>query len=475
MSRKPWQNGSSSHVLERIDRVTFGLFLALVIIGWLMIYSVSYEEVKTASSWLDTSAGKQLVWIGICAFIFGFIMLVDAKFWQVFAYPIYFISLSLLFLVLFLGTNIKGATSWFSFGGFSFQPSELAKFGTSLALSAYLSNYSTNLQRFRHQLIAFSFIVPPIFLILLQPDAGSALVFLSFFLVLYRQGLSASYYIVGISSAGLLLMGLVYDPGKITLMILLGALFILAYNYKEQLKRHLMIGLGFLAIGAYFLLNSEPESLFFLIAGAGVLFLTLSFLQYQNRNGRLALLLGMAFIAGTGLVFASNYAFNNVLKPHQQDRINVWLQPDKCDERGSLYNLIQSKTAIGSGGLSGKGFLQGTMTRLNYVPEQSTDFIFCTIGEEQGFIGVLAVLVLFVLLLYRITILAERQRSVFSRSYAYCIAGIIFLHFFINIAMTMGIMPIIGIPLPFISKGGSSLLGFTIMIAVLIKLDKHRL
>lgn len=474
MNRKPWQNGYSSDVLVRIDRVTFGLFLALVIIGWLMVYSVSYEELKTASSWLDSSAGKQLIWIGICAFIFGFIMLVDVKFWQVFAYPIYFVSLGLLVLVLFLGTNIKGATSWFSFGGFSFQPSELAKFGTSLALSAYLSNYSTNLLRLRHQLLSFSLILPPILFILLQPDAGSAMVFLSFLLVMYREGLSASYYIVGFLSAALLLLGLLYDPGKITLAIMFGALFILAFYYKEPLKRQLMGGVGLLAIGAYFLLSKEPEFLFFLIAGSGVLFLTLSYLQYQNRNGRLALLLGIAFIAGTCLVYASNYAFNNVLKPHQQDRINVWLQPEKCDEKGSLYNLIQSKTAIGSGGLSGKGFLQGTMTRLNYVPEQSTDFIFCTIGEEQGFIGVVAVVALFVLLLYRITILAERQRSVFSRSYAYCIAGIIFVHFFINIAMTMGIMPIIGIPLPFISKGGSSLLGFTIMIAVLIKLDKHR-
>ena len=472
--RRVTRGEKGSPILGHIDVVAFCLFLALVIVGWLMVFSVGFEEFRSpeGASFLSTSAGKQAIWIGICGLVFAFIMLFDWKFWQTFAYPIYAFSLALLVLVLFLGTNIKGATSWFSFGGFSFQPSEIAKFGTALAVSGFLSSYSTNLKDTRSQFISIAIIIVPIFLILLQPDAGSALVFLSFFLVLYREGLNPAYYVVAGMMGALLIMGLVIDPMKIALGLTLLALVAMAYSLKS--KRSLYWTLGALAVagGAYYL--SRLDYLPQVLGASFFLLLPMSFVLYQQRNGRLALSLLFFLFMGTGIAFAANYAFNNVLKPHQQDRINVWLQPDKCDERGSLYNLLQSKTAIGSGGLQGKGFLQGTMTKGNFVPEQSTDFIFCTIGEEQGFIGAFGIIVLFLLLLYRISMIAERQRNNFSRHYAYCIAGIIFIHFFINIGMTMGLMPIIGIPLPFISKGGSSLMGFTIMIAVMLKLDKHR-
>lgn len=472
--RRALRREGASPILGHIDLITFSLFLALAVVGWLMVFSVGFEEFRVGEgvSFLSTSAGKQAIWIGICALIFAFIMLLDWKFWQTFAYAIYAISIGLLVLVLFLGTNIKGATSWFTFGGFSFQPSEIAKFGAALALSGFLSSYSTDLRKTRSQLISLTIIVTPILLILAQPDAGSALVFLSFFLVLFREGLNPGYYIAAGIMGALLIAGLVYEPENITLALALLALLAMTYNLKSKQRLYWMLGALLVGGASYYLV--QMEYLPYVLSGSLLLFLVLSYVLYRQRNGRLAAILFFFLIAGSGLAFAANYGFNNILKPHQQDRINVWLQPDKCDERGSLYNLVQSKTAIGSGGLQGKGFLKGTMTKGNFVPEQSTDFIFCTIGEEQGFIGTFGIIALFLLLLFRITMIAERQRASFSRIYAYCVAGIIFLHFFINIGMTMGLTPIIGIPLPFISKGGSSLMGFTIMIAVMLKLDKHR-
>ncbi len=462
-------------VLGRIDWMTFCLFLGLAVIGWMMIFSVSYEEYRQLgpSGFLSTSAGKQAIWLGICGGIFAFIMLFDHKFWQTFAYPVYAFSMLMLVLVLFLGTNIKGATSWFSFGGFSFQPSELAKFGTCLGVSAFLSAYSTDLRNARAQLTVLGLLLVPMLLILLQPDAGSALVFTSFLVVLFRQGLSSTYYIVGGLSIMLLILGLVFPPLPIMIALALLGTAVLAYQLPAQYKGYALGGVAVLGAGSYFLYGLDYG--WHVLGALAVAFLVAAFAAYQNRNGRLAFLLAIFLLAGSGLAYAASYGFNQVLKPHQQDRINVWLQPEKCDERGSLYNLAQSKTAIGSGGLEGKGFLNGTMTKLNYVPEQSTDFIFCTIGEEQGFIGAMGIVVLFLLLMLRITVLAERQRSAFARNYAYCVAGIVFIHVFINIGMTMGLMPIIGIPLPLISKGGSSLLGFTLMIAVLLKMDKHRM
>lgn len=461
-------------VFGRIDTIAFCLFLTLVGVGLMMIFSVNYEDFRQDGwgGFLGTAAGKQAMWIGICGLIFGAIMILDSKLWQTFAYPIYAFSLLLLVLVLFLGTNIKGATSWFSFGGFSVQPSELAKFGTCLAVSAYLSTYSTDLKQIKAQLLTVVLLLAPMLLILLQPDAGSALVFLSFLAVMYRAGLSPSYYILGGAFALLLGLGLIYDPWILSLALLMLVLAFLVYNVDTRRRTYLALGTLATLVLAYFLVR---EGLWKYVAGGALLaFFLLAAVHWQQRKIRLAALAGFFFSMGSGVVFAASYAFNEVLQPHQQDRINMWLKPNGCDRRGSLYNLIQSKTAIGSGGLSGKGFLNGTMTKLNYVPEQSTDFIFCTIGEEQGFIGSLCFIILFLLLLMRITVLAERQRTDFAMYYAYCVAGILFLHFFINIGMTMGLAPIIGIPLPFISKGGSSLMGFTIMMAVLLKLDKHR-
>jgi rod shape determining protein RodA len=458
---------------RKIDWMTFSLFLSLVGIGWLMIYTVGYGEEyqKGINHFIfNTDVGKQTLWILVCMFTFFFIFIIDRKFWQTFAYPIYIFSLLLLVAVLFLGKEIKGATAWFVFGGASFQPSELAKFGTAIAMASYLNTYSTNLKQFRHQLASVGFIAVPLLLILAQPDAGSALVFLSFFIMLFREGFPANFFIFGFSAITLLLLGFLFDATALsTALVLLG---MLPFLFTFERKTYWLAGWLALSAGIWFLYDGQFKWVFLGLAGG--LWLILGIRHLLKKDPRLVVLVLSGIVLSSALVFASGFAFNNILKPHQQDRINVWLNPGKCDPQGSLYNVLQSKMAIGSGGLNGKGFLKGSLTKGNFVPEQSTDFIFCTIGEEQGFIGSVAIIGLFLLLLMRIITIAERQRSNFARAYAYGVAGILFVHIFINIAMTMGLMPIIGIPLPFISKGGSSLFGFTILLSLLLKLDQHR-
>lgn len=461
--------------LANIDWMVFSLFLSLVGVGLLMIYTVGYGDGYPSSRidfLTETTVGKQLIFIGASAILFLFVIVIDWKFWRTFAYLIYGVSMVSLIAVLFFGKNIKGATSWFALpGGFTLQPSEFAKFAACLAISAFLSTYSTSLRNLRAQITVVGLIMLPIMLILLQPDAGSALVFFSFFILLYREGMPLPPYIIGIIVATLFIFSLSFEPiTVITGLLLIGVLVLLSIFKKNRVN---WIG-GFIVWAALSVLAVLNEHYLYTIAANAVLLIVLGIVQWSKKQERSVLLTLGGVIVGSVLVFSTNYAFNNFLKSHQQDRINVWLNPSKCDPQGSLYNVLQSKMAISSGGLEGKGFLQGTMTKLNYVPEQVTDFIFCTVGEEQGFIGSFAIIVLFLLLLLRIVAVAERQRSNFSRHYAYGVAGILFIHFFINIGMTMGLLPIIGIPLPFISYGGSSLFGFTLMIGVLLKLDSHR-
>lgn len=437
-----------------------------------MVYAVGYDEDNPAPLFnLTTSAGKQLFFIGISLGVLLITAIIDWKFWRTFAYPIYAFGLAQLVGVLILGVTVKGATSWYRFGGFTYQPSEFAKFATAIAVAAFLSRYNTSLRDWRSSLTVFGILLLPMALIMLQPDAGSALVFTSFLVVLYRAGLSANLYLFGFATSILLVLGLVYDPKVIIVGLILLILLIFIFNFKDRF-RWLMGFIAWAGISGVLLYFG----ILYPILGANLLALmVLSYIVYNNRKGSLVSQLLFLFVVGSALSFSSNYAFNNILERHQRDRINVWLRPSICDPQGALYNVLQSKMTIGSGGLEGKGFLEGTMTKLNYVPEQSTDFIFCTIGEEQGFIGTVGIIGLFFLLLLRIITLAERQRSDFSRYYAYGVAGILFIHVFINIGMTMGLVPIIGIPLPFISYGGSSILGFSLLIGVLLKLDSNRL
>ena len=457
---------------RRIDYYTISLYLSLIAIGWLMIYTVGYgEDYNRGLSYFlfETTVGKQTIWIGISLVLLFFIFLIDRKFWQTFSYLFYAITLGLLVAVLIFGREIKGATSWFALGGFTIQPSEFAKFATCLAVASYLSTFSTDLKQLRSQIIAIGLFAVPIFLVLLQPDAGSALVFMSFFIVLYREGFPANFYIFTLSAAALLILSLMFTAYPVIIGLIYIALMLLAANLKRPI--YFMLGLTAVLAFCIFSLNLE---LLTIIYGAAAALAILAIYHVFKKKQRLVILSLAALALGSAIVFAADFSFNNILQPHQQDRINAWLNPDKGDRQGSLYNVVQSKIAIGSGGFYGKGFREGVLTKGKHVPEQTTDFIFCTVGEEQGFIGSFAIILFFLLLLIRITMIAERQRSAFSRCYAYGVAGILFVHFFINIGMTMGIVPIIGIPLPFISKGGSSLLGFTLLIGVLLKLDRHR-
>lgn len=461
--------------LDNIDWVTFSLTLSLIVLGWLMIYSVNYNmnyPESLVDFILHTSVGKQTIWIGISFLTIFIILILDWQIWDTFAYLIYGIAIIMLVLVLFIGTEVNGAASWFVFpGGFSFQPSEFAKFATALVLASTLSNPENNFRSSSSYLIAFTLLAIPMVLILLQPDAGSALVFFSFFILFYRVGLSNTPYLIVAWMLSLFIISLIFDRIDVIIFLLvLGTTFLILNQNRDIIFKQ--IGMGVLIIGIVVIWYFDV--LFYGLIGLALIFVIISIIELRTRNETATFFTLISVGLSSIIVFATSYAFNNFLRPHQQERINVWLNPSKCDPRGSLYNVLQSKLAIGSGGFQGKGFLEGIMTKLNYVPEQSTDFIFCTIGEEQGFIGAAAFIIIFTLLLIRITLLAERQKSFFARNYAYALVGILFIHFVINIGMTIGLFPIIGIPLPFISKGGSSLLFFSIMIGVLLKLDSSR-
>lgn len=454
-----------------LDWILVTLYLSLVFIGWLMLYSTVYDE-SNPYAFLDpsTQIGIQTLWVLIALFGFVLTLTIDWKFWNTFAYPIYMVTILALVLVLIIGSEIKGAKSWFSIGGASLQPSEFAKFGTALALSSFTAFYKSNLDNTKTFLVSLGIIVLPMFLILLQPDAGSALIFLSFFILFFRLGLSATYYVLGFTLIFIFILSLIFGPTIVSLEVIsIGTLFLIVT--RKQKKRTLILTVVGMLLMLFVLYHINPLAA---IGLATIMFLIYLVIYAKERKYRQVILVGFGVTLSVAFGQGTSYAFNNFLKPHQQDRINTWLRPELCDPRGPLYNIIQSKMAIGSGGLKGKGFLDGTMTKLNYVPEQTTDFIFSTVGEEQGFLGALGIIIIFTLMVIRMTVIAERAKSPFIRNYAYCIAGIFFLHYFINIGMTMGLMPIVGIPLPFLSKGGSSLLGFTILIGTLIKMDWDR-
>jgi rod shape determining protein RodA len=458
----------------KIDTVLLSLYLSLIGIGWLMIYAVGYKQGYTMEFnefLLKTSVGKQTIFIGISVVLLLLIFSLDAKFWRIFAYPMYAVGVLLLMLVLIFGREINGAKAWFTIGGFGFQPVEIAKLGTSLAIASFLSTPSISIKETKNQMIVLGLLAVPIFFIMLQPDLGSTLVFISFSLMLFREGLSPTPYIIALALAAVFILALVIKSNELVMYLLMLISVVFALNISEKQRWWLVFTIGFIAASAYLYFNEQPT-----IALALMITVATAYVIVHSRRGRFRLvILGAgAVVVSTIIIYTTSFIFENVLKKHQQERINVWLRPDKCDPRGAAYNLINSKMAIGSGGLEGKGFLEGTMTKLSFVPEQNTDFIFCTIGEEQGFIGVFAVIAIFVLFLVRIVQIAERQRATFTRLYGYCLAGIFFFHFFINIGMTMGLLPVIGIPLPFVSSGGSSLLGFTFMLGILLKLDSSR-
>ena len=424
------------NIFANVDWVTILLYLVLVFIGWINIYAAVYNEDHHSIFDISQRYGQQLMWIGLALILAFIILLFEGQFFTSFAFPIYGGILLLLIGVLLFGAEIKGARSWFKIGGFAIQPSEFAKFAAGLALAKYLSTLNINMKDLKTKVMATVIIGVPAFLILLQGDAGSTLVYISFVFVLYREGLSGNILLIGIYTAFLFILSLLLRIQTFTF-----------WNQQITGDILLIIILGLLA----------------------------AFLIYITKKAKKVwMIIAMAFVLSAGLVKSVDYIFEHVLEPHQSKRINVLLGIES-DPHGAGYNVNQSLIAIGSGQKWGKGFLEGTQTKYDFVPEQSTDFIFCTIGEEWGFMGTFILIALYMTLFLRLIFLAERQRSIFSRIYGYSVASILFFHFLINIGMTIGLAPVIGIPLPFISYGGSSLWSFTILLFIFVKLDSERL
>ncbi len=409
---------------SNLDWLTVFLYFILITLGWFNIYASVYDPVQDLSI-LDFSldSGKQVLWIGTSLILIIIILLLDFRIYESVAPLLYGIFIILLIAVVIVGKETNGAKAWFQFGAFRFQPSELTKFATALLLARYVSTNSVKLSEFKSQMTSFVIMLFPVCLIMLQPDLGSALIFFSFLIPIFREGLPPLYLIVGLS------------------IVVIGTLTI-------------VLSISTIAI---------------ILGSVGLVWVLLTSKSVKN------ILLTLVMI-GASIGFASGfeYAFNNLVPKYQRDRILIVFYPDMLDQQGAGYNLNQSKIAIGSGGFSGKGFLDGTQTKFDFVPAQSTDFIFSTLAEEHGWLGSSFIIALFIALMMRIVFIAERQKSQFARVYGYSIAGIIFFHFTINIAMTIGLFPVVGIPLPFFSYGGSSLWSFTIMLFVLLKIDMHR-
>jgi rod shape determining protein RodA len=460
-----------------IDWVVVVLYLILVLFGWMNIYAAVYNDAHSHIFDFSQRYGMQMVWIAAAFVLAIMVISVDSRFFTVFSWPLFILGMLMLAAVPFLGKEVNGARSWFEIGPLHLQPSEFVKFGACLALAKYFSGINIKINSAKSLMTIGCIILGPIVLIMLQPDMGSALVYLSFTFVLFREGMPGVILFFGFLVAVLFVLTLLY-PMTIVLYVVIGialiSLFVLNKRYKYPFIGLVSIGVPILIFWGIRSLFKLKIDFFYFIAISGVLaalvFAVISFFRKLPNVGIVSLLL----IAGIFFTFSVDYVFDNLLAEHQKQRINILLGKES-DPLGAEYNVNQSKIAIGSGGLLGKGFLQGTQTKYNFVPEQSTDFIFCTVGEEWGFAGSLGVLGLFSLLLIRLIYLAERQRSVFSRVYGYGVASIFFFHVAINVGMTIGLIPVIGIPLPFFSYGGSSLWSFTVLLFVFLKLDANRL
>lgn len=475
-------------IWKTVDWWTIALYVILVMCGWLSVCGASYDYGDPDFFSLSTRAGKQLMWIG-CSFGLGFVLLmIEERFYDTYAYLIYGILLLLLFGTIFNPHEIKGSRSWIVLGPVSLQPAEFAKFATALALAKYIGEYTFSMEKGKNLMMALGIILVPMVLIVCQKETGSALVYLSFFLVLYREGMTGAVLFSGICAVVYFIVGIRFsevmmpdectswgDFSVMTLIVIFSALLVKAYgkNYSRAFGYILLAGLGTILLGVLFSLYVIPYDVAVLQA---FVFLALCvYLVYLFLRERLRSYLYILFFAlgSVGFFYSADYVFNDVLEPHQQVRIKVLLGMED-DPTGAGYNVNQSKIAIGSGGFLGKGFLNGTQTKLKYVPEQDTDFIFCTVGEEQGFVGASAVILLFSVFIWRLIWLAERQSSRFGRVYGYCVLSVFFFHLFVNVGMVLGLTPVIGIPLPFFSYGGSSLWGFTILLFVFLRIDASR-
>lgn len=407
---------------NRIDYISILLYIVLVIMGWMTIYSASLPLEETSIFDISQIYGRQMLFIGLTIPLILVILFSDAKIFERLSFVFYGVGILLLLGLFVFGVTKKGQTNWYQFGGFGFQPSEFVKTATALLLAKYLSYSQINLKYTKHQIIGLAIVGIPVLLILMQPDAGSAMIFISLIFVLNREGLPSWYFFSGIIAIALFFLSLVIEP-------------------------FYLIGIVFVAMVIHYIFNRKI-----------------------SRN---PIVYGLLYLLMAGFAFSVSYVYDKVLEPHQKDRINV-LIGDDVDMKREGYNLNQSMIAIGSGGLLGKGYLEGTQTKGGFVPEQHTDYIFTTVGEEWGFVGSITVILLFVALFLRIIYLAENQKTKFSRVYGYCVATYLFTHFFVNIAMLIKLFPTIGVPLPFFSYGGSSLWSFTILLFIFIKLDANK-
>lgn len=480
------RRSETSSILRNIDWPTVMIYLIMVICGVVSIYAASYDFDEASMFSGDEFSGKQIRWIGL-AFALGFvILLIDARMYETYAYPIYLAVLVLLLITPFVAHDIKGSRSWISFGSMSLQPAEFAKFATALALAKLFSAYQFVLNaRFSNYVMAVGIIVLPVILILAQNETGSALTFMALFFVLYREGMSGLIlftallavviFVVVVKFTETAVLGI--PTGEFAIMLIIMVIMIgmsVMYSRRGEIGRNLLI--WFAAVGVTEWVLTGPCGLEIPALGItlGSIFIACVYISIEavrRRRVKLFIAAGAA-VFSVAFMFSVNFAFNQ-LQPHQQQRIKVVLGIEE-DLRGAGYNVNQSKIAIGSGGIIGKGFLNGTQTKLKYVPEQHTDFIFCTIGEEKGFIGAAAVVALYVALILRVITIAERQPKTFGRVYAYCVASYFIFHFCINIGMVIGLCPVIGIPLPFFSYGGSSLWGFTFLLFILLRIDAAR-
>jgi len=413
---------SAGNILVRLDWVMVLLYFTLVGIGWMSIYSASFDANNTLS-FLSQPADRQQLFIGLSIGLIVFLFALETKFYERYSSIIYSVSLLSLIGLFIFGKTISGATSWYQFGGVSLQPSEFAKFATALALAKYLSDLQTDIKKLKHQLIALAIIFIPALIIVPQPDPGSALVYTAFFFVLYREGLPPIYLLLGFIGIFLFILTLVLSPLIVALITSVIALLLFLKNRNKKPKKRIYI---------------------------------------------------FTLLTCVTLSYSVNYIFENVFEQRHRDRFNIVLGK-AVDNRGIGYNTHQSEITIGSGGWTGKGWLKGTQTKGGFVPEQHTDYIFSTVGEEWGFLGSAFVVILFIALMMRILARAEKQKSKFSRIYGYSVAAILFIHFLVNIGMVLGIFPTVGIPLPFFSYGGSGLWGFTILLFIFIKLDANRI
>ena len=481
------QTDKQPGVLRSLDWWTIGIYLALLAFGWISVCGASYSYGDTDIFSLDTRSGMQVVWIATSVCLGLVLLLLDDRFYDTFAYVIYGLLLLLLFATIFNPHEIKGSRSWLVLGPLRVQPAEFAKFATALALAKFMSAYGYNIHRWKHFAGALAIIAAPMLFIIMQRETGSALVYLAFFLVLYREGMpgcvlftgvaAVLYFVVGIRFEQVYMLGTPTSVGKFVVLLLVEVFtagMVMAYcRDRRTTVAMLAYGVGLTAAGLLFSVFVIPFDVVWV--QLGVIALTLAWLAVAALGSRLRnYWLIMAFTVGSvAFFYSADYVLNNVLEPHQRVRINVLLGLEE-DLSGAGYNVHQSEIAIGSGGLEGKGFLNGTQTKLKFVPEQDTDFIFCTVGEEEGFLGSAGVLILFLALVLRLIHLAERQPFRFGRIYGYSVLSIFLFHVFINVGMVLGLTPVIGIPLPFFSYGGSSLWGFTILLFIFLRIDAGR-